>query len=50
MFELVPIEEPENRLAGATVNGDPWARVFRVVDDFDGANELRWYVGHGTAT
>ena len=43
----VAVGEPENGLAGATVNGDPRARVFWIVDDFDGTHELRRYVRHG---
>jgi hypothetical protein len=46
LFELVAVGEPENGLAGATVNGNPRARVCRVVDDFDGTHEARRYVRH----
>jgi hypothetical protein len=44
LFESVAIEEPEKRLAGAAVNGNPWTRVFWVVDDLDAMHELRCYV------
>src|SRR5262249_39771634 len=47
LFELVAVEEPENGLVGAPINGDPGAGVVRVVDDFHDMRELRQYLRHG---
>ena len=40
LFELMAIDDTENSLAGAMVNGDPWPAVFWFVDDFDDTHEL----------
>ena len=46
--ELIAVGKPEDQRAGPMVNGDPRpVRVFRVVDNFDGAG--RRYVRHGAA-